>query len=71
MDRAGLLNDVMTVLSEMKISADWVSARGTKNRMATIDLVLEVSSLEQLDYIMSKVRRIKDLYDIWRVTPRV
>ncbi len=71
MDRAGLLNDVMTVLSEMKISADWVSARGTKNRMATIDLVLEVNSLEQLDYIMNKIRRIKDVYDIWRVTPRV
>lgn len=71
MDRAGLLNDVMTVLSEMKISADWVSARGTKNRMATIDLVLEVKGLDQLEYIMSKIRRIKDVYDIWRVTPRV
>ncbi|MHB9095576.1 MAG: RelA/SpoT family protein [Eubacteriales bacterium] len=71
MDRAGLLNDVMTVLSEIKISADWVSARGTKNRMATIDLVLEVNGLEQLEYIMGKIRRIKDIYDIWRVTPRV
>ena len=71
MDRSGLLNDVMTVLSEMKISADWVSARGTKNRMATIDLVLEVNGLEQLEYIMGKIRRVKDIYDIWRVTPRV
>lgn len=71
MDRAGLLNDVMTVLSEIKISADYVSARGTKNRMATIDLILEVNSLEQLEYIMGKIRRIKDVYDIWRVTPRV
>ena len=71
MDRAGLLNDVMTVLSEMKISADWVSARGTKNRMAVIDLVLEVNGLEQLEYIMNKIRRIKDVYDVWRVTPRV
>ena len=71
MDRAGLLNDVMTVLSEIKISADWVSARGIKNRMATIDLVLEVNSLDQLEYIMGKIRRLKDIYDIWRVTPRV
>ncbi|MDT3701283.1 MAG: bifunctional (p)ppGpp synthetase/guanosine-3',5'-bis(diphosphate) 3'-pyrophosphohydrolase [Thermincola sp.] len=71
MDRAGLLNDVMTVLSEMKISAEWVSARGIKNRMATIDLVLEVKGLDQLEYIMGKIRRIKDIYDIWRVTPRV
>lgn len=71
MDRSGLLNDVMAVLSEMKISADWVSARGTKNRMATIDLVLEVHGLEQLEYIMNKIRRVKDVYDVWRVTPRV
>lgn len=71
MDRSGLLNDVMTVLSELKISADWVNARGTKNRMATIDLVLEVHGLDQLDHIMSKIRRIKDVYDVWRVTPRV
>lgn len=71
MDRSGLLNDVMTVLSEMKISADFVSARGTKNRMATIDLVLEVDSLVQLEHIMGKIRRIKDIYDVWRVTPRV
>ncbi|PKM80937.1 MAG: (p)ppGpp synthetase [Firmicutes bacterium HGW-Firmicutes-14] len=71
MDRAGLLNDVMTVLSEMKISADWVNARGTKNRMATIDLVLEVHGLDQLEHIMSKIRRISDIYDVWRVTPRV
>ncbi|HWI54798.1 MAG TPA: bifunctional (p)ppGpp synthetase/guanosine-3',5'-bis(diphosphate) 3'-pyrophosphohydrolase [Desulfobacteria bacterium] len=71
MDRAGLLNDVMTVLSDLKISADYVSARGTKNRMATIDLVLEVNSLEQLEHIMGKIRRVQDVYDIWRVTPKV
>lgn len=70
-DRAGLLNDVMTVLSELKISADYVSARGNKNRMANIDLILEVSSLKQLENIMGKLRHIKDVYDVWRVTPRV
>ncbi len=71
MDRAGLLNDVMSVIAEMKISANWVSARGTKNRMAAIDLVLEVESLEQLEYIISRIRRVKDVYDVWRVTPRI
>ncbi|ADG82070.1 (p)ppGpp synthetase I SpoT/RelA [Thermincola ferriacetica] len=71
MDRAGLLTDVMLILSEMRISADWVNARGTKNKQATIDLVLEIGSLEQLENIMSKIRRVKDVYDVWRVTPKV
>lgn len=71
MDRAGLLTDVMAIITEMKISADWVNARGAKNRMATIDLVLEIQSLEQLEHIMNKIRRVKDVYDVWRVTPKV
>lgn len=71
MDRAGLLTDVMAIITEMKISANWVNARGAKNRMATIDLVLEIHSLEQLEHIMNKIRRVKDVYDVWRVTPKV
>ncbi|OPX89374.1 MAG: GTP pyrophosphokinase [Pelotomaculum sp. PtaB.Bin013] len=68
MDRAGLLNDVMSVLLEMKISANWVTARGKKDRGAVIDLVLETKGLEQLEFIMNKIRRIKDIYDIRRVS---
>jgi len=71
MDRAGLLTDVMSIITEMKISAEWVNARGARNRMATIDLVLEIQSLEQLEHIMNKIRRVKDVYDVWRVTPKV
>lgn len=68
MDRAGLLSDVMAVLVEMKISANWVTARGKKERGAVIDLVLETKGLEQLEFIMSKIRRVKDIYDIRRVS---
>ena len=71
LDRSGLLTDVMAILTEMKISADWVNARGTKNRMALIDLVLEIQSLDQLEHIMNKIRRVKEVYDVWRVTPKV
>ncbi len=71
MDRAGLLTDVMAIITEMKISANRVNARGARNRMATIDLVLEIQSLEQLEHIMNKIRRVKDVYDVWRVTPKV
>jgi len=68
MDRAGLLSDVMAVLLEMKISANWVTARGKKDRAAVIELVLEIRGLEQLDYIVDKISRIKDVYDVKRVS---
>ena len=68
LDRAGLLNDVMAVLKEMKISANWVTARSKKDQNAVIDLVLETRGLDQLEFIMNKMGRIKDIHEIKRVS---
>lgn len=68
MDRAGLLSDVMAVLTEMKISANWVTARGKKDGGAVIELVIEMRGLEQLEYITNKIGRVKDVYDVKRVS---
>lgn len=67
-DRAGLLSDVMAVLLEMKISANWVTARAKKDRGAVIELVLEMKGLEQLGHIMNKFCRIKDVHEVKRVS---
>lgn len=66
-DRAGLLNDVLNVLLEMKINTNWVTARTRKDRMATIELALHLASLEQLEYVINKIKRIKDVYGVRRV----
>lgn len=68
MDRAGFLSDVMAVLVEMKISANWVTARGKKDGGAVIEMVLEMKGLEQLEHIINKLRRVKDVYDVRRVS---
>jgi GTP pyrophosphokinase len=68
LDRAGFLSDVMAVLVEMKISANWVTARGKKDGGAVIDLVLEMKGLEQLEHIMNRIKKIKDVYDMKRVS---
>ncbi|MEW6573463.1 MAG: bifunctional (p)ppGpp synthetase/guanosine-3',5'-bis(diphosphate) 3'-pyrophosphohydrolase [Bacillota bacterium] len=66
-DRAGLLHDVMSVLAEMKISAAWVTARGKKDRMATIEFSAQVRDKDQLEYLVRKINRIKDVFEVRRV----
>lgn len=66
-DRAGLLNDVLNVLLEMKINTNWVTARTRKDRMATIELALHLKSLEQLQYVQNKIKRVKDVYGVRRI----
>lgn len=66
MDRPGLLGDVMDVLGDMKISASWVNARGGRDRNATIDFTLEVRDLEQLQFAINKLQRIRDVFEVRR-----
>jgi len=68
LDRAGLLNDVMTVLAELKISANWVTARSRKDSQATIEMVLELRNKEELDYLMGKFNRVRDVYQVRRTS---
>jgi len=65
-DRAGLLNDVMAILTELRMSAPWVSARGRKDHTAVVEMILEVKDMEQLDYLVVRLGRVKDVYNVQR-----
>ncbi|SFR03056.1 RelA/SpoT family protein [Desulfoscipio geothermicus] len=65
-DRAGLLGDIMNVLMEMKISANWVNARGRKDNTGVVEMILEMKNMEQFDYVINRFSRIKGVYSINR-----
>lgn len=67
LDRAGFLNDVLAVLMEMKISASGVTARGRRSG-AWVELVLELKSKEQLDFLYTRLLKVKDVYDVRRTS---
>ncbi|HZK18844.1 MAG TPA: bifunctional (p)ppGpp synthetase/guanosine-3',5'-bis(diphosphate) 3'-pyrophosphohydrolase [Clostridia bacterium] len=69
LDRAGLLSDVMAVLKDLKINATWVTGRAIgKDRLGVIELVIQAKSLDQLENIISKLGRVKDVYDVKRAS---
>ncbi len=67
-DRKGLISDVTTVLSEMKISINTLNARVTKDQMAILNMILEVNNTEHLKKLMQKLKNLKSVLDISRVT---
>jgi GTP pyrophosphokinase len=68
-DRAGLLQDVMGVCAEYKTSASSVTAR-VKREVALISLTLQISDLDHLHKVLAKLRTLKDVRDVYRVTKR-
>ena len=62
-DRSGILMEVMAVLSELKITITNMNAKvleNTKNVM--INIVVEIRDISQLDFVMTKLRRIREVY---------
>ena len=68
-DRAGLLQDVMGVCSEYKTSASSVTAR-VKRESALIGLTLQIADLDHLHRVLARLRQLRDVRDVYRVTKR-
>jgi GTP pyrophosphokinase len=65
MNRPGMLTDIMMVLSEHKINASSVNAKTSKER-ATISLSIDTKNIGQLENIMAKMKRVRDVYEVHR-----
>ena len=61
-----MLMEIMATLSEMKINIVNINAKVDDTKNANITMVIEIRDLSQLDFVMTKVRRIKDVYSVQR-----
>jgi GTP pyrophosphokinase len=66
MDRAGLLSDVVQAISDCKVNISSVNARAARDGTATINLTFVVTDLEHLEFVMNKIRRVRDVFTVGR-----
>lgn len=67
-DRSNLLSDIMMVAADSKINVSSLNAKVQKNKSAFINIDLDIGSLTQLEHLMTKIRRIQDVYTVHRTT---
>lgn len=66
-DKSGMLTSVLAVPTEMKINIHSVNASPNRsNKTSTIILGLEVRNSTQVTQIMTKLRRLKDVFSVTR-----
>jgi guanosine-3',5'-bis(diphosphate) 3'-pyrophosphohydrolase len=53
-------------LSENKIKVSSLNARVGKDNMSSITLTLDVINLDQLEHVMIKLRRVRNVYNVQR-----
>ena len=66
-DRMGILQDVMSVITEININLIGLNAYSTKGNEAYVDIKVKIISKEQLNILMKKLSNINDVIDVFRV----
>lgn len=67
-DRPGLLTDITQKLNESNLAVTSLNARTNKEKLVVMNMTLEIKDIEQLRDLMKKIRKIKGVIDVYRVT---
>lgn len=66
-DRKGLLNEVLSAVSESKTNIAAVSGRSDKNKLALIHMTILIRNIEHLHTVVEKIKRVKDIFSVQRI----
>lgn len=66
-DRAGLLLDILKEIGTTKAKILGVNTKTTKERIAIIDVILQVESLEELNKAIKVIRKVTSVYEVKRI----
>ncbi len=69
LDRPRLTTDIMNTIADTKTVINAVNARAKKNKIALVNLKIEIRDLEHLCNIIQKVSRVSDVLEVHRVVP--
>lgn len=67
-DRVGVLKDILAQISETRTNISSADVKTKKGSSAIITLVVDVKSSSQLKQVMDAIRKVSDVYDVYRAT---
>ena len=65
-DRTGLLSDIVREITSQKINIMGVNTKTSKERIATIEITIEVENIEQLNKVIKAIRKVDSVYEVNR-----
>ncbi|MBA1336816.1 MAG: GTP pyrophosphokinase [Firmicutes bacterium] len=66
-DRSGLLSDVTTILTELKIPVKAVNARANRDNTAVINITLSINDTRQLTQVIKKIKAVDSVSEVYRM----
>ncbi|MGI6588914.1 MAG: RelA/SpoT family protein [Peptococcia bacterium] len=70
LDSTHLPLDIMSTLADMKIHINTINARTVKHGHTVIKLKVDIRTISQLNLLIEKIKKIKDVLNVFRITPK-
>jgi len=67
-DRKGLLAEIASTISELKILITSLNSKTTKDHTAIVNAVIEINSKDELEQAVRRLRNIQGVYEVQRKT---
>lgn len=67
LDKPNVIADVATRISESKLNMTYLNARSTKDGDAVLDITVDISDIRELERLIEKLKRVKNVFDVYRV----
>ncbi|MCK0471095.1 bifunctional (p)ppGpp synthetase/guanosine-3',5'-bis(diphosphate) 3'-pyrophosphohydrolase [Halalkalibacter sp. APA_J-10(15)] len=68
-DRNGLLNEILYAVSESRTPINKVSGQSdNRQKLATVHLTISITNIDHLHKIVEKIKQLRDIYSVRRVT---
>lgn len=65
-DRSGLLVDILNIIKEAKAKLMGVNTKTTKERIAIIDVNIEIENIEELNKLIKLIKKVDSVYEVKR-----
>ncbi|GAA0077843.1 bifunctional (p)ppGpp synthetase/guanosine-3',5'-bis(diphosphate) 3'-pyrophosphohydrolase [Clostridium sp. CTA-5] len=66
-DRMGMLADIMSVITDLKLHLSALNANAAKEGIALIGIKIKINSIDELKDLMKKIKRLKGVIDVYRM----
>ena len=65
-DRTGLLSDIVREIGAQKVNIMAVNTKTSKERIATIEITVEVENIDKLNQVIKAIRKVDSVYEVNR-----
>ncbi|MDO4179282.1 MAG: bifunctional (p)ppGpp synthetase/guanosine-3',5'-bis(diphosphate) 3'-pyrophosphohydrolase [Phascolarctobacterium sp.] len=66
-DRTGLMSEILNIVSESKLNIYALNVHTDKTKTCIINLGVDISAVDQLNFVINKIRRLKGVYTVERI----